>query len=162
MVMSPQEITARETFAHFKLTPEIGGGGAVFYSRYWANGPYVWATDESTAADWSAWIVCAYPAGWDGEPLTDYRNGYGHTLAQAVTKAVEDCEAMLPSTDKLADNFRLWGKGQKLELQSADEMIWRDDLTTPQRAYLREFMDRWEEAQAQEDYLQNLKNRGET
>jgi hypothetical protein len=52
--------------------PELAGGGCTVASRYWPNGPHVWATclDGGGLPTVDNWIVCTYPADWDGDQET--------------------------------------------------------------------------------------------
>lgn len=80
---------------HFEA--EVGGGGAMFLSRYLPSGAYVWLTGGEGGfgmprAD--SFCACAYPAGWDGEdPLCDFRNdddsplGFRDAVARALALA---------------------------------------------------------------------------
>lgn len=73
---------------------EDGAGGCVVLAKYLADGSYVWVTDQSgsNAPTWADWFVCAYPAGYDGEPVhtlpfsaysDDHAGGYGLLAAVA-------------------------------------------------------------------------------
>lgn len=53
------------------FTPEIGGGGATFLSRYLQGGTAIWVTDAdgSGMPDDNSWLICVY--GRDGDTMTD-------------------------------------------------------------------------------------------
>jgi hypothetical protein len=48
--------------------------------------------------------------------------------------------------DPLIAEYAAWNKAQGLDLGSADEHVWDEDLTDAQRAWLRNFVVRWDEA----------------
>lgn len=48
----------------------------------------------------------------------------------------------------LTDEYAAWNKAEGLALGSADEHLFDEDLTEAQRAWLRDFSRRWEEATA--------------
>jgi len=47
----------------------------------------------------------------------------------------------------LIDEYANWNRANGLTLGSADEHLWDDNLTNEQRAWLRDFVRRWEEAE---------------
>jgi hypothetical protein len=51
---------------------EHTGGGCSLLSLYLPHGAYVWIStlDGCDAPTWSDWLVCVYPADWDGAPAT--------------------------------------------------------------------------------------------
>lgn len=46
----------------------------------------------------------------------------------------------------LCDEYADWNRRNGLNLSSADEHLFDEDLTQPQRDYLRDFCKRWDEA----------------
>jgi hypothetical protein len=48
--------------------------------------------------------------------------------------------------NELIDEYTKWNKANGLNLGSADEHIFDEDLTNEQRAWLRSFVLRWDEA----------------
>jgi len=48
--------------------------------------------------------------------------------------------------DVLIEEYATWNAAQNLDLGSADEHVWDEDLTDAQRAWLRNFILRWEDA----------------
>jgi hypothetical protein len=46
----------------------------------------------------------------------------------------------------LTQEYAAWNKAQGLSLGSADEHIFDENLTSEQRAWLRDFSQRWEDA----------------
>ena len=53
------------------FTPEIGGGGATFLSRYLQGGTAIWVTDAdgSGMPEDDSWLICVY--GRDGDTMSD-------------------------------------------------------------------------------------------
>lgn len=49
-------------------------------------------------------------------------------------------------TNTLTDEYAAWNKANGLNLGSADEHLFDDDLTDEQRKWLRDFSQRWEDA----------------
>lgn len=54
--------------------------------------------------------------------------------------------------NKLVEEYREWNKSQGLNLGSADEHLHDESLTEAQRAWLRDFSNRWDQVQ-REPYL---------
>ena len=51
----------------------------------------------------------------------------------------------------LSDIYNRWGDKEKLQpLSSADEEIFRDDITEKQRSWLERFIDLWNETEEKE------------
>lgn len=48
--------------------------------------------------------------------------------------------------DRLIIEYETWNEAHGLNLGSADEHVWDEDLTEAQRAWLRNFVVRWDEA----------------
>jgi hypothetical protein len=48
--------------------------------------------------------------------------------------------------DRLIVEYATWNKAQGLNLGSADEHVWDEDLTDAQRAWLRNFVKLWDAA----------------
>jgi hypothetical protein len=70
---------------------EVGGGGAVFLSRYFVDGSHVYITDGdgSGLPTNESFCVCYYPPNWDGEPVPyDVRQDSGKTLREAIEGAL--------------------------------------------------------------------------
>lgn len=53
--------------------------------------------------------------------------------------------------DSLSDELNTWYDANGLEHLSADDALCSDSLTDPQRDYLYEFIDRWENAVRQQE-----------
>lgn len=162
--------------------PEIGGGGALFLSRYWKGGAYVWVTDRGGLGlpQAHSWIVCAYPPEWDGESLQDHRTGGGLSYVEALGRAISEAESMLPDTEALAGEFDAWVNDNLPQAardalpdggrMSADELLAElaamadpsnEDELRPLCAWLHDFIERWEERQAIEDFESACRARGE-
>lgn len=60
--------------------------------------------------------------------------------------------ARFPNLDALVAEFALWLARERLTPESADELLLREGLTPLQRAYLTNFITRWDAA-AKEDRL---------
>jgi hypothetical protein len=54
---------------------------------------------------------------------------------------------MTTTIDALIDEYREWNKANGLNLGSADEHLFDEDLTETQRAWLRDFCERWDAAE---------------
>lgn len=54
------------------FTPEIGGGGTPFLSRYLVNGTAIWATDEDGSGypDDNSWLICVYAR--EGDTMSEH------------------------------------------------------------------------------------------
>jgi hypothetical protein len=52
--------------------------------------------------------------------------------------------------EELCDRYATWNAANGLNLGSADEHLFDDNLTDAQRAWLRDFCRRWDEAEKQE------------
>ena len=58
---------------------------------------------------------------------------------------------IVESINDLIDEYKLWNKHNGLDLGSADEHFFDENLTDEQRAWLRQFSARWEAAADRED-----------
>ena len=55
------------------------------------------------------------------------------------------------SIDKLVEIYNRWGDKEKLQpLNSADEMLWRDDVNLDHREWLERFIRLWDITQRKE------------
>jgi hypothetical protein len=52
---------------------------------------------------------------------------------------------------QLCTEYEAWNKANGLNLGSADEHLWDENLTTEQRRWLADFYHRWEEMMNDED-----------
>lgn len=142
----------------FGFERENTGGGCLAYVRHFAGGVHAIVTDgDGDLPDGTDWLVGAYNA--DGEPLEFYRrgdclNGY----ADAVRDAVQYAQANTPTTDALADEYAAWLAENNLPNECAESLLlsvlgWRH--------WLEDFVRRWNEVQAKEDFERACRARGE-
>lgn len=76
-------------FAELGFELEIGGGGAPFLSIYFPCGEHIYATESEGMGmpTTDNWMICGYPAGWDGEQVDAFYSSDGGSIADAVGKA---------------------------------------------------------------------------
>jgi hypothetical protein len=70
---------------------EGGGAGCRLLSRSLPNGSVVWVTVQNgdDVPTWGDWMICAYPADWDGAPETRLFDAYADDSVFGLIDAVE-------------------------------------------------------------------------
>jgi hypothetical protein len=64
-------------------------------------------------------------------------------LERATRESMERTMGM--ALDRLTDEYHAWMKAQGLDLGSADEHLFDEALTDEQRAWLKDFYNRWQQ-----------------
>lgn len=95
-----------------------------------------------------------------GDKLTAHHAGWPQANIHAPrhTDGVLSREKML---DALVDEYQAWNKANGLDLGSADEHLFDENLTADQRGWLKDFVERWEMVENPADRRVGVGNSGD-
>lgn len=157
--MEVMETAQRAIAEAFGFEQENTGGGCMAYVRHFVGGVHAIVTNgDADLPDGTDWLVGVYNA--DAEPLDFYRRGDAlGGFVDAVCDAVRFAEANTPTTDALADEYAAWLANNGLPDLDAESLAIRVAVWS---RWLGDFIRRWNEVQAKEDFERACAARGES
>lgn len=105
-----------------------------------------WGTERQIAAE-NLFFEKVQAFGIDTQQWETSKSGSEGMIDEALQQATTKHIIAVSNADlaALCDEYTAWNKAQGLDLGSADEHMFDEDLTEEQRAWVRDFSERWED-----------------